>query len=248
LPRHGLDGGPVMNSRFREAAAFPVVLLLLVLLVAGLGVAASRPEEIRPAAPEVEWPSMRLCVADALKQVAVGRPGFDALHDATGLCYQHLHSQGLLNDFKLRRLKFTQQSYDERILLWMVVVITVSGVVLAGLQLLASFRLASTGVARPAGAGENWVPASDISLEQGKLSVKSSVTGLLILICSFAFFWVFVYEIFVIKIVDVDRGSAAESRKPGAVQIATGLLVPRDAASKAASAASAPAGGNGRTR
>ena len=223
----------------KGAAVF--ALALFAVLVAVVGVLAFKP--VPPQiAPDTEWPSMRPCVADALKSAAPAPTGFASMQDATDLCYRHLHSQGLLNDFKLRRLKFTQQAYDERILLWMVVVITVSGVVLAGFQLLASFRLASTGPAKPAGAGADWTPSSDFTLEQGKLSVKSSVTGLLILVCSFAFFWVFVYEIFVIKIVDVDRGTPSEVRKPVATQIVAGLLVPKAGASGALPAA-VPASG-----
>jgi hypothetical protein len=50
-------------------------------------------------------------------------------------CYRLLNGGYLLSDFKIRRLKFFQQKYDEVVMLWMVVVITLSGVVLAGMQL-----------------------------------------------------------------------------------------------------------------
>lgn len=145
-----------------------------------------------------DWPSMKLCVDDALVKIKSEVVTIDLLSQATQLCYTHLHGQGLLNDFRIRRFKFTQQGYDERVLLWMVVVITLSGIALAGVQMLASFKLAVGGKGEFGQAGE-------FSVEQGRLSLKSSVTGLFIMIFSFAFFWVFVYEIFVMKEFNPDK-------------------------------------------
>jgi small-conductance mechanosensitive channel len=76
--------------------------------------------------------------------------------------------------------------------LWMVLTITLSGVVLAGLQLLAAYRLAT------AGRGE-FAQQQEITLEQNRISLKSSVTGLLILVVSFAFFMVYVAWVFAIR-------------------------------------------------
>ena len=163
------------------------------------------------------WASVKQCVNDTLGRIKPDVVTNALVYETTQVCYTHLHGQGLLNDFKLRRLKFIQQAYDERVLLWMVVVITLSGVALAGVQMMASFKLASGGKGTFDHAGE-------LSIEQSKLSLKSSVTGLFILICSFAFFWVFVYEIFVIKEVDVD------GKKKGDVEaraIQSGPFVPK---------------------
>ena len=146
------------------------------------------------------WASIKQCINDTFERTKPNIVTNALIGEATQVCYSHLHGQGLLNDFKLRRLKFIQQSYDERVLLWMVVVITLSGVALAGIQMMASYKLASGGVGSFEQTGE-------LSIEQSKLSLKSSVTGLFILICSFAFFWVFVYEIFVIKEIDPDQQS-----------------------------------------
>jgi len=110
-----------------------------------------------------------------------------------------------LNDFQIRRLKFIQQGYDERVLLWMVVVITLSGVFLAGLQLVGSYRLA-------AAAGRTDIEQSgEIALQRDRISLKSSITGLFILLVSFAFFYVFVIEIVPLKEVNTD---AQLSRQP----------------------------------
>ena len=82
-------------------------------------------------------------------------------------------------------------------LLWMVVALTISGVVMAALQLFVAYRLAV------AGRGEV-AASSELTLEQGKISLKSSVTGLLILVVSFAFFIVYVTWVFTIKETKID--------------------------------------------
>jgi hypothetical protein len=182
-----------------------------------------------------EWPSMKACVTDALQR-AGEKASPQALWTANEICYSHLHGQGLLNDFKIRRLKFTQQAYDERILLWMVVTITLSGVALAGVQLLASYHLAIQGKG-------TLDQQNELSVERGKLSLKSSITGLLILVCSFAFFWVFVYEIYVIHTLGDDgkregKKATTETTAPNE-QIGFGLIQPAAGAASAAAPASA---------
>jgi hypothetical protein len=87
----------------------------------------------------------------------------------------------------------------------MVVLITISGVALAGLQLAASYRLA---VIR----GTEFATASELVLNKsGDLVLKSSVTGLFILIISFAFFLVFVLYVYDIKERRIESGSPAAS-------------------------------------
>jgi hypothetical protein len=101
-------------------------------------------------------------------------------------CFWHIYWGRLLDDFEVRRTKFREQGAIETVLLWLVVVITISGVALAALQLLASYKLATLGKGQID-------QTQEISFEaRGNVSVKSSVTGLLILIVSFAFFLVYV--------------------------------------------------------
>jgi hypothetical protein len=80
----------------------------------------------------------------------------------------------------------------DRVLLWMVVIITISGVLLAGLQLMASYKLAISG-------RQQFGDSSDLLLQHDKITLKSSVTGLFILVISFAFFIIFVFEVYTIK-------------------------------------------------
>lgn len=150
----------------------------------------------RPASP-MQTPaplvSIDQCTAQSLASIKPSTIDIDLLRALSNYCYERSHGDGLLNDFSIRRVKFVQQTYDERILLWMVVALTMGGVALAALQMLTSYRLSADG---RQGTTEG---ATEFALEKGKIALKSSVTGLFVLVFSFAFFYVFVYEIYKIK-------------------------------------------------
>jgi hypothetical protein len=74
----------------------------------------------------------------------------------------------------------------------MVVLVTLSGVGLAGLQLLASYALAAGGRGGLAEGGELKYSAEGVSF-------KSSVVGLMILAMSFAFFLVFIIYVYTFR-------------------------------------------------
>lgn len=122
-----------------------------------------------------------------------------SIASASQVCFEHSSRALYVEDFRIRREAFELQQFQGIVLLWMVVAITLSGVALAALQLLAAFRLASVGIGPLASDGE-------VSLEQGKVSLKSSVTGLLILVVSLAFF-----GIYVIGVYTLDDGHGAPS-------------------------------------
>jgi hypothetical protein len=105
------------------------------------------------------------------------------------LCENQMYDQLLLNDFTIRRQKFEENALDERVNLWLVVGITLSGVFLSAMQLMMSYNLAK--IAKTDLAGND-----ELVVEQGKLSLKSSVTGLLIMALSLVFFVVYVKWIY----------------------------------------------------
>jgi hypothetical protein len=152
--------------------------------------------------PTMEQPSLdtlfEACTVFSRDLLKLEKVDTDVLHKIDQVCYDHVHWRGLLNDFSVRRSKVIQQNSEDIILLWMVVAITISGVILAGLQLLGSYRLASVGKGDFAQSGE-------MSFEsRGNISLKTSVTGLLILTSSFAFFLVYVIWVYPIQGVQVD--------------------------------------------
>lgn len=104
-------------------------------------------------------------------------------------CYEQLRYQGLLDSFRMRNDIYLRQILTENVLLSMVVFITCMGVILSGLQLLASYNLSQS-------AADFSQTESKFSIERGKLSVGSSIVGVVILSISFAFFFVFVYFVY----------------------------------------------------
>jgi hypothetical protein len=108
------------------------------------------------------------------------------------LCTEEVSKHLELNDFQIRRLKFFGQYYAERVSLWMVVFVTVSGVILSAIQILTSFKLASNSL----NAGET---SNEITVETGKIVIKSSAIGLMVLFTSLAFFMIFVINIYKIE-------------------------------------------------
>jgi hypothetical protein len=119
-------------------------------------------------------------------------------------CYDVNYAERLLGDFSIRRLKLLRQDIADQVILWMVVLITISGVMLAALQLLISYRFASDG--KRFGPEETRLDV-DVS---GKVALKSSITGLVILLISFGFFFLFVKDVYQIKEIDLDRRNASE--------------------------------------
>jgi hypothetical protein len=70
------------------------------------------------------------------------------------LCDAMTSRKLLYEEQVIRNENFVFQRYENTVIMLMVVSITISGVILAGLQLLASYKLASTGTAPFADAGE----------------------------------------------------------------------------------------------
>ena len=97
----------------------------------------------------------------------------------------------MLTDFGIRKSAYLNQQIQTVILMWMVVAITLSGVALAGVQLVAGYKLAAIGKAA-------FDQGGNLSIEHSKISIGSSVTGLMILAISLAFFTIFVYKVYFI--------------------------------------------------
>jgi len=108
------------------------------------------------------------------------------LKEVHSVCYERVAKEDILLDFQIRKDAYREQQATSSILTWLVVAITLSGIVLAGLQLMAGYKLASLGKEGFGGHG------ADLGIEPSKISIKSSVTGLAMLAISLAFFMVFV--------------------------------------------------------
>lgn len=170
------------------------------------------------------------------------------LEDVSHYCYDNIRRTDELSKSMILRGLYIHQRFENNVILFMVVLITLSGVALSGLQLLTSYNLAATGHLQGEGA-------TDLSLEQGKLSIKSSVTGLVVLAFSLAFFFIYisqVYRIIPASASPADKGqtvvapaSVSAAPSPGASQppgSSTVLLAPGGLGP--APASPVPEGGN----
>lgn len=83
---------------------------------------------------------------------------------------------------------FRWQNHANEVLLWFVCAITLSGIVLAAAQLYWSFKL-----------GKMPTESSQTEISATSMKIQSPFVGLVILFLSFAFFMLFVHEVYTIK-------------------------------------------------
>jgi hypothetical protein len=131
-----------------------------------------------------------------------------------------------LEDFRIRHEKFVRQELDERVTLALVVGITISGVVMAAVQLYMSYRLAQ------AAHSTELSKDTSFTIETGKIAFKSSVIGLAILSLSLAFFFIYVKWIYTSneEPVATPTFQGSQQPSPGAMNQKSGRQLPLDAA------------------
>jgi hypothetical protein len=138
------------------------------------------------------------CIQHVLTTIAPNNIRIGNYQTIWRLCGNQIYNNLILDDFIIRREKFIRQELDERVNLWLVVAITISGVLMSALQLFMSYRLAQND--RTVFAKD-----SELAIEAGRISLKSSITGLLILTISLAFFMIYVIYIYSIREVPINR-------------------------------------------
>jgi hypothetical protein len=193
---------------------------------------------------ETELPgrdALAVCIEKYKVQTAVTTVNVGTLYDLNLFCYNSIGSQLRIDSDRIRLDAFVFQRNENIVLLYMVVLLTISGVVLAGMQLLASYRLAL------AGRGELAGGASEIAYSATSVSFKSSVIGLTMLAMSFAFFLVFIVYVYDMREISSDgtsRPAAPAQQQPTPTRLMPVLppaeLPPR--VSDTPSTAAAPSG------
>jgi hypothetical protein len=148
------------------------------------------------------------CIEKYKATTAATTVSVGTLYDINGFCFDTIGSQLKIDQEKIRRDNFIFQRNENVVLLYMVVLITIAGVVLAGVQLLASYKLAVIGRGELAGGG------SEINYSASSISFKSSVIGLTILAMSFAFFLVFVIYVYDLRDISSAGAPAAQTSAP----------------------------------
>lgn len=141
----------------------------------------------------VQAPSPTVELIKCAQELSGGKSSdISVLNAASDLCYKAVYNETLINDFAIRRNLYMEQPYLDRVLLWTVVFITISGVILSAMQLITSYKLTVLGKL-PADASSNLI------IEKDKITLQSSVVGLFILTISLVFFVIFVYGVYTIK-------------------------------------------------
>ena len=151
----------------------------------GLGFLAGSQAEPRSARPQTM--TIPQCVETYITRIKPDPIDINVMRDYGSACADLIRNQNGADMAVATAAVYTNQRYNTNVLLWMVVAITLSGVALAALQLLGSYRLAAAGHGQFSdGAG------GDVTLSATSVAVKSSVVGVVILGISLAFFIVFV--------------------------------------------------------
>ena len=188
-----------------------------ILLAYRVAAGGSSPVDARQAPPDAgqEFSS---CIDGTFKTIRVSNPDTVTYSAVWRLCGEQIYNIDALNDFAIRKEKFTQQELDERVILFLVVAITLSGVCLAALQLLASYKLASRQRAK-------FIEDSTLSLEHDKVSLRSSVTGLMILVVSLGFFIIYVKWVYTVREVGIEAPPPMHQDMPAAFAAAGHALL-----------------------
>jgi hypothetical protein len=138
--------------------------------------------------------AMDRCIAHYRGAARPDLVDLDALDRVRAVCENILAGQYRLETLATGQRIYANQLFQNGVVMWMVVAITLSGVILAGIQLWATYKLAMAGKGVIADGGE-------ATVEHNRLVVRSSVVGVIILALSFAFFTV--YVLYVYRITDL---------------------------------------------
>lgn len=155
------------------------------------------PQEAVPTLGSTDLQILSTCIKQVLPKLEKDVDHYQAMQRAAYHCHSLSYTALDLEDFRIRKLKLMDQSKEEPILLWTVVTITISGVVLAAYQVFVSFKLAEKLGSTDANVGGEASYAKDSGFV-----IKSSVTGLLILVVSFAFFLTYIHWVYRIETIN----------------------------------------------
>jgi hypothetical protein len=162
------------------------------------------------AAPDNGWDASLFasCEKDAMANLKLEKTDVGMLDNISWFCFRRFNEIAEISALDVNRSMYAEQNIEDRVLMWMVVSITLSGVLLAGLQLFASFKLASDNKG-------GFEKDSVISLEKNKLSFRSAVTGLMILFISLLFFIIFVKYVYHIEAPSTSPSPAQNTQTTG---------------------------------
>jgi hypothetical protein len=202
-----MQSGIIPGRFFNPGAIFGLLAVAFVALwgIYGLWI---KNADLRPVTQTAQAGGINSCMDRYAGSTDDKLPQINALWSTYYLCDAITSRKLLYEEQVIRNENFVFQRSENTIIMLMVVSITISGVILAGLQLFASYKLASAGKGVLDGGGE-------VSFSAHSMAVKSSVVGVIILAISFAFFLVFVLYVYTFTPVS-DRSAPGASSAPQA--------------------------------
>jgi hypothetical protein len=168
------------SGLWRETSKTPLARAFIILAVFLIGM-ITQSVIYRVTSPEKGAPSELERLEACIKSV-----GTDASFDAgrstnvMNYCYARIARGEMLEDYLSRRAAFTVQRLSAEIVLVLLVLMTTCGIGLAGLQLVFAYRLASRGRA-------GFTDSTEATIAQ-KASIRSSVSGVIIVAAGLTFF------------------------------------------------------------
>src|ERR1041384_4219283 len=173
-----MQSGLSPRTLSNPAALVGIVVVVVVALWAIYGIWI-RNADLRPVTQMTEAAGVKSCMDRyAASPIDDKAAQINLLWSVYQLCDAMTSRKLLYEEQVIRNENFVFQRYENTIIMLMVVSITISGVILAGLQLFASYKLASAGKAAFEQAGE-------VTLDSHSMAGKSSVVGAIILAISF---------------------------------------------------------------
>jgi hypothetical protein len=203
----------IISSKFSNPGVIIGFLAIIFLGLWGISGLWLRNADLRPVTETAPASGIYLCMDRYAHVIDEKLPQLNVLWSTYSLCDAITTRNLLYEEQVIRNENFVFQRYENTIIMLMVVSITIAGVVLAGLQLLASYKLAATG------KGVFEQEASEVNISSHSMAVKSSVVGVIILAFSFAFFLVFVLYVYTFTPVsDHTAATAYSAAQPTAPQ------------------------------
>lgn len=181
-----VKGKPI---RSKETAA---ALLLALVALSALLLAVHRYTRVEPLT-SLSRDEISQCDRDTGAALSINRGDLVSLDRLSTHCIQIVRNLRIIEDFEVRRQAFLQQYQRGEIILWLVISITVSGIVMAAVQLVAAYNLSIA-------FGQVVTNDSELTFDAKGMTIRSTVSGLVILAMSFAFFLVYVVDVYPVAI------------------------------------------------
>lgn len=191
VQRGGATGAASRTTRYRILMHVMIVVAALI-VGASFGWLESRFNEVKTDNPS-GFQRLQACITSPIGRNAMSADA--PSYDITDFCFNMIVRGEMLDDYSFRRMIFAEQSIRTSttafIVLILLAVMTICGIALAAMQLVFAYRLASQGRA-------GFTDSTEATIAQ-KASIRSSVSGVIIVATGLVFFIVWTRTAFTVN-------------------------------------------------